>query len=61
VWHWIKEDGEKSSQVRPLLNGKIWTLNKNDDNDDDTDSSLSTWSALTDLLWTYTSKFIILS
>jgi len=35
VWHWIKEDGERSSQVRPLLKGKLCTLNENDDDDDD--------------------------
>jgi len=29
--YWIEEDGERSSQVRPLLEGKIWTLNGNDD------------------------------
>jgi len=34
VWYWIKEDGERSSQVRPLLKGKIWTLNENEDEDD---------------------------
>jgi len=32
--HWIEEDGERSSQVRPLIKGKIWTLNENDDDDD---------------------------
>jgi len=31
VWHWIEEDGERSLQVRPLLKGKIWTLNESDD------------------------------
>jgi len=35
VWHWIAEDGERSSQVQPLLKWKIWTLNENDDDDDD--------------------------
>jgi len=34
VWHWIEEDGERSSQVRPLLKGKIWTLNENDYDDE---------------------------
>jgi len=33
VWHWIEEDGERSLQVRPLLKGKIWTLNENYDDD----------------------------
>jgi len=28
MWHWIKEDGERSSQVRPPLKEKIWTLNE---------------------------------
>jgi len=40
MWHWIEEDGERSSQVRPLLKKKIWTLNENDyDNDDDDNCS----------------------
>jgi len=34
VWHFIEEDGERSSQVRPSLRRKIWTLNENDKNDD---------------------------
>jgi len=25
MWHWIEEDGERSSQFQPLLKGKIWT------------------------------------
>jgi len=25
VWHWIEEDGERTSQVQPMLEGKIWT------------------------------------
>jgi len=33
VWHWIKEDGERSLQVRPPLTGKIWILNENDDDE----------------------------
>jgi len=37
VWHWIEDDGERSSQVRPTLKGKIWTLNENDDDDVDDD------------------------
>jgi len=35
VWHWIEEGGERSLQVRPLLKGKIWTLDENDDDDND--------------------------
>jgi len=35
MWHWTEEDAERSSQVRPLLTGKIWTINKHDDDDDD--------------------------
>jgi len=31
MWHWIEEDGERSSQVRTPLIGKISTLNENDD------------------------------
>jgi len=33
MWHWIEEDGERSSQVRPLHKAKIWRLNENDDDD----------------------------
>jgi len=35
VWHWIEEDGKRSSQVQPLIKGKIWTSYENDDDDDD--------------------------
>jgi len=31
MWHWIEKDEESSTQVQPLLKGKIWTLNENDD------------------------------
>jgi len=42
VLHWIEEDdGERSSQVRLLLKGKIWTLNENGDDDDETSSNKS--------------------
>jgi len=34
MWHWIKEDGARSSQVRPVHKGKIWTVNKDDCDDD---------------------------
>jgi len=37
MWHWIEEDGERSSPVQPLLKSKIRTLNKNNDDDDDDD------------------------
>jgi len=37
VWHWIEEDGERSSIVQPLLKGKLWTLNKDDYDADDDD------------------------
>jgi len=34
---WIEEDEERSSPVRRLLKGKIWTLNENDNDDDGDD------------------------